>query len=690
MLLALGACTRKAGTRNNNTETTNETKSENSSEETSTSTSSDTSGTVTQADDAPVELPPIALKGAHAGRTPDDCDVVVVDSSLGGVFAALESARQGVRTCLTSMTNWIGGQISTQSVCAIDAPHNVDTVVKAIMDKFGRREEGKVIVSDNGFVPAGEYATGDLDLVRAEAMKCMEPLMARIPNRGTCWVSYDCCRPVDAETGMRLLLQPAIDAGNLVIWEETVPKKVLLGTNGQIEAVQFVKRQFRGEKRGPLAPYALPLSREISGWYDPKDSPRYKKQLVTLKGKVFIDATETGELAVLAKAKVFQGELDEDCNEVTPENVMAFVYPLNLGVAAAGPNPNKTPTKKDPLEDRIRKYCPHLATPVKFAAYAKEHFYINWALYDFWPEKGQVRGAAGKLSLFAYRRLSDNPPVSHMNFGQSQPYALRAQDPRGGNDYSSGNFLPPASALEKDLDDWHGGVRPEELAKAECHSLAFARWLEGQPEVRDHAPKDRKLAPIFDVTAANNFYGTGTGLSKFPYVRDTRHLRGYRGYCMKPRDFATNYEKLEQEKDKAAVLRQFRSSPYYARVDHPIGITTYGIDMRRYPDGRFPVLPDYGNMRLSEIPLEAAVSENIPNLLAAGKNIALHQMIASAARTQPFECNVGRGVGAAAAVSVRAGRDVHRLMESPGLIRRTQKEILEGGGTLRWFGKASN
>lgn len=686
MLLALGACTRKAGTGNSNSETT-ETKSETSSEET---TPSGGEGTVTKADEAPVELPPIVTSGAHAGRAPDDCDVVVVDSSLGGVFAALESARQGVRTCLTSMTNWIGGQISTQSVCAIDAPHNVDSLVNALMDKFGKREEGKILIADNGFVPAGEYKTGELDLVRAEAMKCMDPLMDLIPNRGMCWVSYDCCRPKDAEGGIRRLLEPAIASGNLVLWEETVPKKVLLGANGQIEAVQFVKRKFRGEKQGPLAAYALPLSREISGWYDLKDSPRYKKQLVTLKGKIFIDATETGELAVLAKAKVFQGELDDDCNEVAPENVMGFVFPLNLGVASVDPVAKKAPKKIDPLEDRIRKYCPELATPEKFKAYAKERFYINWGLYDFWPAKGQNRSAEGKLSLFAYRRLSDNPPVSHMNFGQSQPEAVRAQDPRGGNDYSFGNFLPPASALEKDFDDWRGGVRPEELAKAECHSLAFARWLEGLPEVRDSAPKDRRLTPIFDVNASNNFYGTGTGLAKFPYVRDTRHIRGYRGYCMKPRDFGTSFEKLAQEKDKAALLRRFRESPYYARADHSIGITTYAFDLRRYPDGRLPTQAEYWDMRLSEIPMEAAVSENIPNLLAAGKNIALHQIIASAARTQPFECNVGRGVGAVAAVSVRAGRDVHHLMESPGLIRRTQKEILDSGGTIRWFGKPSN
>ena len=49
-----------------------------------------------------------------------DCQVVVVGGGSGGVAAALQSSRLGVKTCLIEETDWVGGMLSNAGVAAID------------------------------------------------------------------------------------------------------------------------------------------------------------------------------------------------------------------------------------------------------------------------------------------------------------------------------------------------------------------------------------------------------------------------------------------------------------------------------------------------------------------------------------------------------------------------------------------
>src|SRR4028119_361001 len=49
-----------------------------------------------------------------------ECSVVVVGGSLGGVAAASHAMKSGVQTCVIELTPWLGGQISSQGVSALD------------------------------------------------------------------------------------------------------------------------------------------------------------------------------------------------------------------------------------------------------------------------------------------------------------------------------------------------------------------------------------------------------------------------------------------------------------------------------------------------------------------------------------------------------------------------------------------
>ncbi|MBS1984867.1 MAG: FAD-dependent oxidoreductase [Bdellovibrionales bacterium] len=618
--------------------------------------------------------------------TEHNCDVVVVDSSLAGVMAAYQSAQQGARTCLTSTTDWLGGQISTQGISAIDSPGQLGPLAaeldRYIVPKAGDNQT--LIVKENGFIPAGEYPRREGGLLTAEANRCLEPILQKIPDRAFCWVSLNCFRPTSAERALEELMAPLIANGRLKIFRETVPLRLSKNNDGTLAFAEFVHRRYSGLG---AKPYSVPLSQEILDWYNPEPSLRYTKQIMRLKGKVFIDASETGEVIVLSGAQHRLGEVDDHCAPLDSESVMSFVNVLNLATE------NSAPTEDLIFQTQFAQACPEFINAEKLRSYENSHFYLNWNQYSFWPD-AQNHGdralryglpAEGHLpSLLGYRRVSDAPEITMMNFGQSQPYPERLTDRRGGNDYMDGNLIIPAEKLGDQLQRWRGGIRVDELHRSECHALAFAHWLRLQLPVLQ-SPTGKSLRVVWDLNAVDNFFGTGTGMAKQPYLRDTRHIVGYGGYCMTPAKFGTNFADFAHESDKTKLLRHLRESNYYAASPHSMGIASYTLDTRKYPNGNYP-RADFPHMRLAEIPLEAAVSVNVPNLLVAGKGIALHQVVAAGARTQPFECNAGRGAGAAAAVAVQHKFDLHRLLESPSAIREMQNQINHSGGTTSWFG----
>ena len=57
---------------------------------------------------------------ADRPRREVECEVLVVGGGTGGVAAALAAARRGRQTCLVEETDWLGGQLTSQGVSALD------------------------------------------------------------------------------------------------------------------------------------------------------------------------------------------------------------------------------------------------------------------------------------------------------------------------------------------------------------------------------------------------------------------------------------------------------------------------------------------------------------------------------------------------------------------------------------------
>src|ERR671926_119918 len=57
----------------------------------------------------------------------EDCEVLVAGGGTGGVAAALAAARNGRQVVLLEETDWLGGQMTSQGVCALDEHEYIES-----------------------------------------------------------------------------------------------------------------------------------------------------------------------------------------------------------------------------------------------------------------------------------------------------------------------------------------------------------------------------------------------------------------------------------------------------------------------------------------------------------------------------------------------------------------------------------
>ena len=124
------------------------------------------------------------------------CDVLVVGGGMEGVAAAWAAARRGHRVRLLEETDWLGGQITSQGVAALDEHPHIET--------FGGTR------SYYGLCEAIR------DHYRALAGHLQEPL-----NPGRCWVSRLGFEPRVAVDAINHLLAETIQAGRLSVFLRT-------------------------------------------------------------------------------------------------------------------------------------------------------------------------------------------------------------------------------------------------------------------------------------------------------------------------------------------------------------------------------------------------------------------------------------------------------------------------------------
>ncbi|CCI12863.1 conserved exported hypothetical protein [Microcystis aeruginosa PCC 9806] len=639
-------------------------------------------------------------------REPDQtvgCDILVVGGGLAGAGAAYEALLLGKTVCLTEITDWVGGQISSQGTSALDE----------------RRTQREKLFFPKGYLEFRER-------IRKHYGK---------QNPGECWVSGSCFFPFD---GHKLLFQQLEDAakkgkGTLKWFPSTVVKELNIetlpnrGTGQQITSVIAIQHS---PAKGTPPLNTEFLSQKMEDIYRYENSPRFDKKILRFVSKssqpnqladwYVIEATETGEIIGLSD------------------------IPYRLGVDKRSYlEPSSSSVTGDPYCTQGFTYTFAMEETEKPQTHEKPVYYERYAPYFSY----ELPRLADFDLVFTYRRiwspqLGKEKTFGGITFTEPVPGDISMQNWTWGNDYRPGtgkdNFIYTREQLQElgqlSPGGWMGGLRTETLARGEEHAISYYYWLvEGTT--------DSQLGDGVKVPHLNNRYlsgfdspmGTAHGLSKYPYIREARRIIG-RPSLTFPAGFTVTEIDISRQNFQSDFYRQNLSPAEYRRLiatlaglegfsvldgtlspdqavkrkrstiyPDSVGIGHYAIDFHPCMTEHPPEKPGntekagerqgQGQAYPFEIPLRAIIPQKIDNLLIAGKSIALSHIAAAAYRVHSFEWSSGVAAGITGVYALNNNVLPYQLVESDFLIGNKQlrelRQKIDASGNPTVFPDAS-
>ena len=576
-------------------------------------------------------LPETQVQQALSGDV-IQCDVIVVGGTTAAYATAVTAAdnmQSGEVVCLTEPTDWIGGQLTSSGVPAVDFPHH-EAEIEGL---------GKVKLSD-----AGRQMSAQNKWFGAW-MSQLGPISngaIAFPATPTCWVSVRCFPPTSIIGSINSLAATYESSGRLRILRNTVVKSVT-AVDSRISTVTVIQRRAIGK---------VPerLSEQVKDWYDPENSATFKKTVYTLTGPkksvsggkayfpVVVDATEWGELLVLSGSSYLQGmERNDDApvGQGTQETCgQAIVYPMTLRL-------NETPVPDSALAGG--RWASEIRPQIE--AYKKS--LVSRGLLAQGSSLYSIATNSRAFTfdeVWLYRRIVVGPVER-----KEKDYPYRYL------------FLPFDKARAQSKDNWQGGIDIAALAEAELQALGWVDHLRDNAKVTWNGSA-RDIGPHIVLSES---LGAPFGLSKVPYIRDTRRSIGF------------NFD------GNPYVLRYgeiFKGTQF----DDSIGIGAYAAD--RHPSRNPNVngercatassAPGYSPFpKPFTIPLRALTHAKIENLLVAGKTMAQTFHTNSATRLHPIEFASGTGAGALASVMAQAQVSSHFVVKSQKHIGIIQERV---------------
>ncbi|WP_413175101.1 FAD-dependent oxidoreductase [Anabaena azotica] len=628
-------------------------------------------------------------------RNPDkiiNCEILVVGGGLSGVATAYEGLLAGRTVCLTEITDWLGGQISSQGTSALDE---------------------RPTQRDKQF-----YSRGYLEL-RDRIQRKYGKL-----NPGDCWVSDSCFLPRDAHNIITKMLKDAEKQGKgkLQWFPNTVIKDLQLSQDGKIINSAIAIQHQPAKNAPPLNTFTL--SQTIEDAYSYQNSSRFTKTIIRFQPKqsqnktskwYVVDTSETGEIIALADV------------------------PYRLGIDARSYlEPSSSSTTNDP-------YCTQGFTYTFAMEATKEP--QNQVMPPFYPQYApyfsyELARLANFDLVFTYRRIwspqqGKQTKFGGVNFTTPTPGDISMQNWTWGNDYRPGTSQDNLIYTRQQLQatgqlqpgGWLGGLRTETFRKGEENALAYYYWLvAGNTDsqlgagVKQPQPNNRLL------TGFNSPMGTAHGLSKYPYMREGRRIIG-RPSWGQPQGFgiwevdisrrnyndeyyrktlpvdmyrqlkatlagleATSVIRGEIAPDKA--IKRSRSTIF----PDAVGIGHYAIDFHPCMEKSPAEAPGNkerpgerrgaGNAYPFQIALRAMIPQKIDNLLVGGKSIATSHIAAAAYRVHSFEWSSGAAAGTVASFALKQNIAPYQLVDDlpkPEPQLQVLKRLLESNGNPTAF-----
>ncbi len=596
------------------------------------------------------------------------CEILVVGGGLAGAATAYEGLLAGKTVCLTEITDWLGGQISSQGTSALDERQTQRSL------QF--------------------YSRGYLELRDRINRRYGQQ------NPGDCWVSESCFLPKDGHEILSEMLREAARRGRgRLEWFPSTVVKELEVTDGQIREAIAIQHQ--------PAPGAPPLntrflSQTLEDWYQYEDSADFEKNIIRFVPRparqggdrpaawYVVEATETGELIALADVPYRLGidarsYLEPSSSSATPDSYCTQGFTYTFAIQAM----------EEPQTHEMPSFYPQ---------YQPYYSYELPRLADF-------------DLVFTYRRIlsAEAPPrnvTRNIYDYEVNPGDISMQNWTWGNDYrpstAEDNLIYTRQQLQAtgqlEPGSWLGGLRTETLRSAEELAQGYFYWLVAgttdsqlDDEVKQPQPNHRYLSGL------DSPMGTEHGLSKYPYMREGRRIIGRPGPAHRDgfaiweidisrRDYREDYYQetlspntyrqlqatlagleapsiLGGQRSPAEAMRRTRSTIF----PDSVGIGHYAIDfhpcMALSPperEGNYERPGERrgaGNAYPFQIPLRALIPQEIDNLLVAGKSIATSHIAAAAYRVHSFEWSSGAAAGNTAAFALEEAVLPYQLVD---------------------------
>jgi hypothetical protein len=533
------------------------------------------------------------LGGAVAARNVR-CDIVVAGGSTASLAAAITAAEAEptLTVCFTELTDWPGGQMTAGGVPAID---------------FGYGSPGR---------PGGFNALAENQPASFRSAMASIPGTGAPPgpwprldvngsgSPGACQVSRKCYLPnvlIEDWITRQLAVSPNL---------KTFLRTAITGTtrdpaSGAVVSLHAVQRT---PTAAGLPEWSARLSSELRDWYETLDSAAYLKESLVLHGRIFIEATELGDVLATSGLDFLQGAETPFENSTAVISTCGQAATLTFYAELLARNATPPPAPVPPAGgDEGFPWTANLS---------RSEFEYTWSwrrAYDPSPTR---------------RQLDD------VNVGDVTQQNL-------GNDLDSAYLFPPLEAVRAEAAaGWRGGVNLTALYMLEQRSYGWLGLLQSSAAALE--PDEWAGRLVLNRTTS----GTQHGLSKMVYLRDSRRAVGVDGFKLLHSQLRDTPGQTGEKFADAVALGEYNDDTHMLRNSSTV---TVNCSYPAYLNGKSEGAKPY------YIPMRALMVGGAPNLLVAGKLMAQSFHANSNTRVHPSEWSSGVAAGGTAALMLMRG-----------------------------------
>ncbi|CAN5342238.1 FAD-dependent oxidoreductase [soil metagenome] len=353
-------------------------------------------------------------------------------------------------------------------------------------------------------------------------------------------------------------------------------------------------------------------------------------EIIEFEADVFIDATELGDLLPLCELEYGSGS-DSATFTTEPhaptkgdvENVQDFVFPF------------------------VIEYRP-----------GEHHVIDKPKFYDEFNSKGKFSLQGWKMFQSAFRKNDDGTETELLPFWTYRRLIDK-------DFFDDPNYPADLSMINWDSNDLRGEniidktalVQSERLARAKFLSLGFLYWLQTEAD-RDEGGKGYP-----ELMLRKDVLATDDGLSKFPYIRESRRIQPIQ-------------QIIEQD-----IVASSNDLPRATAFNDTVGIGLYPVDI--HGDQEVPGTAQQTSP--FQISLSSLIPNDATNLLPACKNLGVTHITNGAYRLHPIEWAIGEVQGALAAHMCKDKREAKDYIKDFKRLRKLQIELVEHGAPIYWF-----